>query len=81
VSQFCVSEFGDVFASIGVREPQPTASEAFTIFGEAHRKIERYAITMLKTVKPVSVLRSYFSLQEKTLTLLNAHCMFSGGQK
>jgi hypothetical protein len=45
--------FGDVFASIGVREPQPTASEAFTQFGEAHREIERYAIKMLKTCKPM----------------------------
>ena len=48
-----ISAFGDVFASIGVREPQPNASEAFTQFGEAHREIERYAVKMLKTVKPV----------------------------
>jgi len=45
--------FGDVFAAIGVREPQPSASEAFSTFGEAHRDIERYAIKMLKTVKPM----------------------------
>lgn len=45
--------FGDVFNSIGVREPQPAASEAFTQFGEAHRNMERYAIKMLKTVKPM----------------------------
>ena len=45
--------FGDVFAGIGVREPLPNASEAFTMFGEAHREIERHAIRMLKTVKPV----------------------------
>ena len=51
---FCFSAFGDVFAGIGVREPQPNASEAFTMFGEAHREIERHAIRMLKTVKPVS---------------------------
>ena len=43
-----------MFAGIGVREPQPRASEAFTKFGEAHREIERYAISMLKTAKPVS---------------------------
>ena len=51
----CVSvlAFGDVFAGIGVREPLPNASEAFTMFGEAHREIERHAIRMLKTVKPV----------------------------
>lgn len=45
--------FGDVFSSIGVREPQPAASEAFSQFGEAHRSMERYAIKMLKTVKPM----------------------------
>jgi len=54
--------FGDVFASIGVREPQPSASEAFTQFGEAHREIERYAISMLKTVKPmISDLNTYLN--------------------
>lgn len=46
--------FGEVFSSIGVREPQPAASEAFTKFGEAHRNMERFAIKMLRTVKPVS---------------------------
>ncbi len=54
--KFCIfstAAFGDVFAGIGVREPQPTASEAFTKFGEAHREIEKYAIKMLKTAKPV----------------------------
>ncbi|ESO98636.1 hypothetical protein LOTGIDRAFT_226522 [Lottia gigantea] len=45
--------FGDVFNSIGVREPQPAASEAFTKFGEAHREMEKFAIKMLKTVKPM----------------------------
>ena len=49
----CVSVFGEVFSSIGVREPQPAASEAFSVFGEAHREMERYAIKMLKTAKPV----------------------------
>lgn len=47
--------FGDAFANIGAREPQLKASEAFTKFGEAHRQIDRYAITLLRTVKPVSV--------------------------
>jgi hypothetical protein len=51
-------EFGDVFAGIGCREPQPAASEAFTMFGEAHREIERFAISMLKTAKPVSVMKT-----------------------
>lgn len=54
--------FGDVFASIGVREPQPQASEVFTTFGEAHRTIERAAIKMLKTVKPmISDLNTYLN--------------------
>ncbi|XP_064616079.1 PRKCA-binding protein-like isoform X1 [Liolophura sinensis] len=45
--------FGEVFAAIGVREPQPAASEAFSQFGEAHRNMEKFAIRMLKTVKPM----------------------------
>lgn len=45
--------FGDVFASIGVREPTANASEAFTHFGEAHRSMEKYGIKMLKTVRPM----------------------------
>ncbi|PVD38684.1 hypothetical protein C0Q70_01304 [Pomacea canaliculata] len=45
--------FGDVFSGIGVREPQPAASEAFSVFGEAHRNMEKFAIHMLKTVKPM----------------------------
>ncbi|XP_063445373.1 PRKCA-binding protein-like isoform X3 [Mytilus trossulus] len=44
--------FGEVFSAIGVREPQPAASEAFSRFGEAHRNMERFAIKMLKTAKP-----------------------------
>ncbi len=45
--------FGDAFANIGAREPQIKASEAFTQFGDAHRQTDRYAITLIKTVKPV----------------------------
>ena len=46
-------DFGDVFANIGAREPQAKASEAFTKFGNAHRQIDRYALTLFQTVKPV----------------------------
>lgn len=54
--------FGDVFAGIGVREPQPQASEGFSLFGEAHRTIEKYAINMLKTVKPmISDMNTYLN--------------------
>ncbi|XP_058796680.1 PRKCA-binding protein isoform X2 [Phymastichus coffea] len=45
--------FGDAFASMGVKEPQPRASEAFTKFAEQHRQMEKLGIDMLKTIKPV----------------------------
>ncbi|NXQ91644.1 PICK1 protein, partial [Nyctibius grandis] len=45
--------FGDVFSVIGVREPQPAASEAFVKFADAHRSIEKFGIHLLKTVKPM----------------------------
>lgn len=45
--------FGDVFATIGVKEPQPRASEAFRRFGEQHRQMEKEGQKMLQTVKPV----------------------------
>ncbi|CAH1794593.1 unnamed protein product, partial [Owenia fusiformis] len=54
--------FGEVFCAIGVREPQKSASEAFSEFGEAHRNIEKFAIKMLKTVKPmISDLNTYLN--------------------
>lgn len=46
--------FGDVFAEIGVREPNPSASEAFSKFGETHRSIEKQSIEMLQNLKPVN---------------------------
>lgn len=47
--------FGNCFAALSVREPQPRASEAFRLFGEIHRNLERDGVKMLKAVKPVSV--------------------------
>ncbi|XP_060807799.1 PRKCA-binding protein isoform X2 [Amyelois transitella] len=44
---------GDIFAAIGVREPQPRASEAFSKFGQYHRLLERDGIKMLKALKPI----------------------------
>ncbi|XP_077297394.1 protein interacting with PRKCA 1 isoform X2 [Arctopsyche grandis] len=44
---------GDAFAAIGVREPQPRASEAFSQFGSYHRQIEKDGIKMLKAIKPI----------------------------
>ena len=68
------SAFGEVFANIGVREPQPQASEVFTTFGEAHRSIERYAIKMLKTVKPVLTSSLEYLLALSKLALVLAGC-------
>lgn len=51
--QICHAAFGDVFSVIGVREPQPAASEAFVKFADAHRSIEKFGIRLLKTIKPV----------------------------
>ncbi|XP_057338055.1 PRKCA-binding protein isoform X1 [Microplitis mediator] len=45
--------FGDCFVSIGVKEPQPRASEAFRQFGEQHRQIEKFGKLMLKMLKPI----------------------------
>lgn len=45
--------FGEVFAAIGVREPQPSASEAFSKFAKAHRNMEKHGIKMLRTVRPM----------------------------
>ncbi|KAL0810724.1 hypothetical protein ABMA28_010048 [Loxostege sticticalis] len=44
---------GDIFAAIGVREPQARASEAFSKFGQYHRELERDGIKMLKALKPI----------------------------
>ncbi|XP_030766195.1 PRKCA-binding protein isoform X2 [Sitophilus oryzae] len=44
---------GDIFASLAVREPQPRASEAFRVFGERHRAMERSGLEMIRQVKPV----------------------------
>ncbi|XP_071465592.1 PRKCA-binding protein isoform X7 [Marmota flaviventris] len=45
--------FGDVFSVIGVREPQPAASEAFVKFADAHRSMEKFGVRLLKTIKPM----------------------------
>ncbi|KAH0816673.1 hypothetical protein GEV33_006118 [Tenebrio molitor] len=44
---------GDVFAGLAVREPQPRASEAFRLFGEQHRSMEKFGQDMVKKIKPV----------------------------
>lgn len=52
--QQAVKAMGDVFAGLAVREPQPRASEAFRLFGEQHRSMEKVGHDMVKKVKPVS---------------------------
>lgn len=46
-------QFGTVFSAISVREPQSRASEAFRLYAEMHRQLERDGIKMVKRVKPV----------------------------
>lgn len=48
-----VKMFGECFAQIGVREPQPRASLAFTQFADYHRQIEKKGVEMVKKLKPV----------------------------
>lgn len=45
--------FGDIFASIGSREQQLTASNAFSKFGDSHRQLDKFAYSLLKTIKPM----------------------------
>ncbi len=54
-------DFGNTFANIGAREPQLTASKAFTQFGDAHRRIYQYATALLNTIKPVRK-KTYFQI-------------------
>uniref|UniRef100_A0A914WT70 PRKCA-binding protein n=1 Tax=Plectus sambesii TaxID=2011161 RepID=A0A914WT70_9BILA len=46
-------KFGDIFAEIGAREPQKAASEAFTIFGEAHRNMDKQGMKLLRVLHPM----------------------------
>ncbi|CRK96816.1 CLUMA_CG009985, isoform B, partial [Clunio marinus] len=45
--------FGTEFCTMSIREPQPTASEAYRAFGEMHRGLEKEGILMIKALKPV----------------------------
>lgn len=45
--------FGDQFVEMSVREPSARASEAFRLFGEFHRGLEKDGIKMIKSLKPV----------------------------
>lgn len=46
-------QFAAVFSAISVREPPSRASEAFRLYAEMHRQMERDGIKMVKRVKPV----------------------------
>ncbi|XP_066934039.1 PRKCA-binding protein-like isoform X2 [Clytia hemisphaerica] len=55
-------ELGDIFASIGVRELQPNASEGFAIFAECHRGFNKSGFDFLKKMKPMlSDLNTYLT--------------------
>lgn len=45
--------FGDVFSSIGVREPLAQASLVFSKFGDTHRELEKNALNLIKVIKPM----------------------------
>lgn len=49
------AEFGDTFAEIGAREPQPRASETLVRFAEYHRRMERQGLMLIKALKPVNI--------------------------
>lgn len=57
---------GDVFANIAVREPQPRASEAFRLFGEQHRNMERIGQEMLQDTKPVRARFTTLKIQDNS---------------
>lgn len=55
-------ELGDIFASIGVRELQASASEGFAVFADCHRNFNKSGMDFLKKVKPMlSDLNTYLS--------------------
>lgn len=55
ISYKLCTEFGDTFAEIGAREPQPRASEALVRFAEYHRRMERQGLMLIKALKPVNI--------------------------
>lgn len=45
--------FGDCFMKISTREPQLRASEAFRMFGELHRNLEKDGLAIIQNIKPI----------------------------
>jgi len=66
---FFFQGFGNTFAEIGAREPQPRASETFTQFANYHRQLEKHGITMLRNLKPVCNFNQNKSLIEFLIEL------------
>ena len=56
-SNVLFTEFGQTFHAIGVRELNLECGEAFCLFGNAHKTVEKLALSNLKTVKPVSEIK------------------------
>ncbi len=48
-----VLAFGDIFSEIGAREPQQSASEAFTVFGDCQRNMEKQGMRLLRVLHPM----------------------------
>lgn len=46
-------DFGDCFLEISTRESQQRASEAFRLFGEFHRNLEKDGVQILEQMKPI----------------------------
>ncbi|XP_060843785.1 PRKCA-binding protein-like [Rhopalosiphum padi] len=61
----CYKEFGDSFAEIGVREPQPRASMSLMRFAEYHRRMEHLGQMLIEVLKPIS--RSFGTYLEKAI--------------
>lgn len=62
-------ELGDIFASIGVRELQPNASEAFAIFADCHRYVYQvYPVMHFSVSGPSSYSKYSLSLIPKGMT-------------
>ena len=66
-------ELGDEFCKIGVREPQKAANEAFCEFGEYHRQMEKFGISMLKKTKPIfHIAENYVHHSQRPFVIINA---------
>ncbi|XP_001946500.2 PRKCA-binding protein-like [Acyrthosiphon pisum] len=61
----CYKEFGESFAEIAVREPQPRASESLMRFSEYHRQMERQGLMLIEVIKPIS--RSFGTYLNKAI--------------